>query len=196
MPLQIAPVLPHPGGEGIFPAESAVPLILDTEGRRFHVEWDPEAAVTPLGQLVCFSQFLATSGLFRDWVKECPLIYSSPNAPKITDLLGTITLAILSGQWRYSHVSALRADKVNPVGLGMEEVCSEDSVRCACLDEVPEPLAQWQLQHLLRSVEPALQCYELIWHRKTCRFVVVDLLPNSRTGIVFWAPNCRKGVTH
>lgn len=157
MPLQIAPVLPHPGGEGIFPAEPAVPLIFDTEGRRFHVEWDPEAAVTPLGQLVFFSQFLATSGLFRDWVKDCPLSYSSPNAPKITDLLGTITLAILSGQWRYSHLSALRADKVNPAGLGMEKVCSEDSVRRAFQDEVPEPLAQWQLQHLLRSVEPALQ---------------------------------------
>ena len=131
--------------------------MLDTVGRRCHVEWDPDAPVTPLGQLVFFSQFLATAGLFREWVNDCPLRYSSPNAPPITDLLGTITLAILSGQWRYAHVAALRADQVNPAGLGMERVCSEDSVRRAFKDQQPEPLAQWQLKHRLHSVQPALK---------------------------------------
>ena len=41
-------------------------LAVDTQGRRIHVEWDPQAPVTPLGQLVFFSQFLATAGLFSD----------------------------------------------------------------------------------------------------------------------------------
>ena len=39
-------------------------VIVDTLGRRMRVEWDPEAPVTPLGQLVFFSQFLATAGIF------------------------------------------------------------------------------------------------------------------------------------
>jgi len=42
--------------------------------------------------------------------------------------LGTITLSVLAGQLRYAHNTGLRADTVNPVGLGMSKVCSEDSV--------------------------------------------------------------------
>jgi len=78
-------------------------------------------------------------GLFAVWVRTCPLRLTRPNAPALTDLLGTITLAVLAGQHRYAHVSALRADTVNPQGLGMSQVCSEDSVRRAFVyaDRVP-----------------------------------------------------------
>ena len=48
---------------------------------------DADAPVTPLGQLVFFSQFLATAGLFHDWVKACPLLFASNNAPALNDLL-------------------------------------------------------------------------------------------------------------
>ena len=40
---------------------------------RIHVEWDPAAAVTPLGQLPFFIEFLKVSGLFDAWVADCPL---------------------------------------------------------------------------------------------------------------------------
>src|SRR6185369_11373998 len=129
MPLQIGRLAAHPQGEEMDPGSAAAravlnqPLALDTHGGRFHVEWDPQAPVTPLGQLVFFSQFLATAGLFRDWVQTCPLAQTSNNAPLIGDLLGTIMLAILCGQHRYAHVTALRADSVNPQGLGMSRVC-------------------------------------------------------------------------
>src|SRR5258707_611173 len=105
---QIAPVPAHPGGER-FPAlesnprEVVIPaLSVDTVGRRFHVEWDPLAPVTPLGQLVFFCQFLAASGLYSKWVAACPLRYTSPNAPSVRDVLGTSVLAILSGACRYA----------------------------------------------------------------------------------------------
>jgi hypothetical protein len=153
----------HPLGEPnrlpVPAAEKAVEpnrLPLDLHGRRVYVEWDPYAPVTPLGQLVYFSQFLATAGLFSEWVADCPLSYSSPNAPSVTDVLGTATLAILAGNRRYAHVSALRGDTVNPKGLGMSRVLSEDSLRRAFADEAPEPLERWQRQHLFRSVEPVL----------------------------------------
>jgi hypothetical protein len=104
------------------PAEGDSVRIIDTLGRRVRVEWDSAAAVTPLGQLVYFAQFLAVGGLFADWVRNCPLAYTSPNAPAQQDVLGTILLSALAGHSRYAHIAALRCDKVNPVGLGMTEV--------------------------------------------------------------------------
>lgn len=163
MALQIGRVGVHPQGEvldGYAAAARAVlagPLPVDTHGRRFHVEWDPDAPVTPLGQLVFFSQFLATAGLFGDWVKGCPLRFSSNNAPALNDLLGTITLAVLAGQNRYAHVTALRADTVNPQGLGMSRVCSEDSVRRAFAGADPQACAAWQTGALQATWQPALR---------------------------------------
>lgn len=111
---------------GLQPAR--VPL--DLHGRRIYVEWDPHAPVTPLGQLVYFSQFLATAGLFTEWVADCPLHYTSPNAPAKADVLGTMLPGGVGGQnRRYAHVTALRGDTVNPQGLGMSRVMSEDAVR-------------------------------------------------------------------
>lgn len=136
-------------------APARVPL--DVHGKRLYVEWDPHAPVTPLGQLVYFSQFLATAGLFRDWGADCSLQYTSPNAPAKTDVLGTMALSILAGNRRYAHVTALRGDTVNPQGLGMSRVLSEDSVRGAFQGEAAEPLERWQQKHLLRSVEPVLK---------------------------------------
>jgi len=163
MVLQIGPVMVHPASEvldvrkKVAQAVLAMPLVVDTQGRRFHVEWDPESPVTPLGQLVFFSQFLATAGLFHDWVKGCPLVFESNNAPALNDLLGTITLAVLSGQHRYSHVTALRADRVNPAGLGMGKVCSEDSVRRAFAVADPAACAAWQTHSLRQTWLPALR---------------------------------------
>jgi len=152
----------HPQGERDSALISASPTSLlpsipvDTIDHRFHVEWDPDAPVTPLGQLVFFCQFLATGGLYSEWVKECPLSYTSPNAPAVQDVLGTWVLGTLSGAWRYAHVTAIRGDKVNAQGLGMEKVVSEDSLRRAFQGEEPEPLAQWQTQALWRGYAPAL----------------------------------------
>ena len=156
MPYQIAPVPAHPQGEPLSPLSQAVQLTLDTPGKRFHVEWDPAAPVTPLGHLVFFSQFLAAGGLFGPWVAQCPLHYTSPNAPAVVDVLGTLTLGILAGQHRYAHLTALRADRVNPAGLGMSKVCSEDSARRAFAESDPLAVAAWQHQHLQACWEPAL----------------------------------------
>ena len=121
----------HPAGETQSTALTAVPgpVAVDTFGGRIHVEWDAEAAVTPLGQLPFFIDFLQVSGRFEPWVASCPLTLSSPNAPRNRDLLGTAVLAILAGHQRYAHISALRGDTLNAPLLGMTKVVSEDSVR-------------------------------------------------------------------
>jgi len=156
----------HPEGEQNFATSQVVEvaerilqsgrLALDVPGHRVHVEWDPHAPVTPLGQLVYFSQFLATGGVYAQWVADCPLRYTSPNAPKVGDVLGTLTLAILAGSRRYAHVTALRGDTINAQGLGMSRVLSEDALRRAFEGEAPEPLEAWQRRHLFKSVEPVL----------------------------------------
>jgi hypothetical protein len=163
MPLQIAPLNAHPAGEVLEPRAAAVravldrPLAVDTHGRRFHVEWDPHAPATPLGQRVFFIQFLATAGLWRDLVQSCPLSFTSNNASLIPDLLSTMTLAVLAGQNRYTHVTALRADTVNPQGLGMTRVCCKDSVRRAFADADPRACAAWQTGALQQIWRPALR---------------------------------------
>jgi hypothetical protein len=35
--------------------------------------------------------------MFDSWVAACPLHYTSPNAPKKRDVLGTMVLSILAG---------------------------------------------------------------------------------------------------
>ena len=148
----------HPTGESenaaLVPYAGPVPV--DTFGGRVHVEWDPQAAVTPLGQLPFFTEFLQVSGLFDPWVASCPLFLTSPNAPSKRDVLGTAVLAILSGHQRYAHISALRGDTVNPPLLGMSKVVSEDSVRSNLgkLDEIQG--VTWLQDHLGDCVRPLL----------------------------------------
>ena len=81
----------HPAGEPETKAlvPYAGPVAVDTFGGRVHVEWDPQAAVTPLGQLPFFTEFLQVGGLFDPLVESCPLFLTSPNAPSKRDVLGT-----------------------------------------------------------------------------------------------------------
>lgn len=132
------------------------PIAVDTFGGRIHVEWNPQAAVTPLGQLPFFIEYLQVSGLYEPWVSQCPLQWLSPNAPRKADVLGTVLLSVLSGHQRYAHISALRGDGVNPALLGMSKVVSEDSVRRAFgkLDE--EAGVAWLQEHLGRVYAPWL----------------------------------------
>jgi hypothetical protein len=149
----------HPTGEDISTALAVglPPDWVDTFGGRIQVAWDPEAAVTPLGQLSYFVAFLKTAGLYEPWVEECPLAYTSPNAPPKRDILGTLLLSVLSGHQRYAHVTALRGDGVSPVLLGMGAVRSEDAVRRAFQRVEPAACARWQARHLEWSYGPLLQ---------------------------------------
>ena len=145
----------HPKGERELRIKKAV--LVETFGGRIHVEWDSEGAVTPLGQLPFFVEFLKTAELFEPWITECPLEYESPNAPSKRDILGTILLSVLGGHRRYAHISAIRADGVNPELLGMKKTASEDSVRRAFKDADEGRCGRWQSDHLTRCYA-ALLC--------------------------------------
>lgn len=119
--------------------QTAAEQSVATPGGRFHVRWDEGGSATALGQLPFFAEFLEVSGLFARWVDGCPMDYTSPNAPKVVDVLGTWLLSILDGQRRYAHVSGLRGDEVAPRILGMNKIISDESLRRALAHLAPAP---------------------------------------------------------
>ena len=131
-------------------------IALDTFGGRIHVEWDPAAAVTPLGQLPFFIEFLKVSGLFEAWVADCPLTYTSNNGSDKRAVLATFLLSILAGHHRYAHITAIRHDGIHPDLLGVEKLVSEDAARRA-LARLEESLGvAWLERHLSRTTQPLL----------------------------------------
>ena len=79
-----AVVQAHPEGECISSGVEAAERdgSIDTFVGKIQVRWAPSAAVSSLGQMPFFIEFLKTSGLFDRWVEDCPLQYSSGNAPE------------------------------------------------------------------------------------------------------------------
>jgi hypothetical protein len=133
---------------------SRVPV--DTFAGRIHIEWDHNAAVTPMGQLPFFIEFLKASGLYESFLADCPLSYTSPNAPNVRDILGTLILSVLAGHKRYSHITTIRTDQVNPELLGMKAVVSEDSIRRALAHMDGEAALNWLDHHLAQSTRPVV----------------------------------------
>jgi hypothetical protein len=112
---------------------------------RRHSRWShPSEMGSPIqrhhyGALAFFAEFLEATGLFDRLVEHCPLRYTSPNAPKVRDVLGTWLLSILDGQNRYRHVASLRGDAVAPEVLGMSKVIGDESLRRALAQIAPAP---------------------------------------------------------
>jgi len=129
---------------------------VQTAGGRVQVRWEQGSAATPMGQLAYFIEFLTLTGLWSRWQEGFPLVYSSPNAPSKAEVLGTWMLSILSGHWRYAHVTAIRGDGVNPGLLGMGKVISEDALRRALAATPQAEGVAWLDAHLDDSVAPLL----------------------------------------
>jgi len=161
--MKLPPILIHQKGETIKVSSKKndllsedVKLSVDTFGGKVHVEWDPQAAVTPLGQLPFFIEFLKLGNLFDSWVEDCPLKPTGPNASPSRDILGTLLLAVLAGHTRYAHITALRCDGVNPGLLDIKKIVSEDTMRRAFLEVEEEPAILWLQKHLNKCYSPLL----------------------------------------
>ena len=63
------------------PARVEGPASLGSFVGKIEVQWAPDEAVTPLGQLPFFVDFLKQSDLFEPFFEQAPLSYTSPNAP-------------------------------------------------------------------------------------------------------------------
>ena len=156
--MMLPPNAAHPEGEGEFAEKQRLSTAIEVEtfAGKVHVEWDPTAAVTPIGQLPFFIEFLKLGHRFLPWVEDCPLHYVSNNAPRKIDVLGSLFLSILSGHNRYAHMTALRGDSVNTKLLGMSKVISDDSAIRA-LKRMDESAAiHWLQDHLQSCYAPLL----------------------------------------
>jgi hypothetical protein len=148
----------HPEGEDqTTGTQVAQTSSLDTFAGKVQVKWSTEAAVSSLGLMPFFIEFLKTSGLFNRWVEESPLRYTSANAPQKRDVLGTILLSVLAGHWRYAHMNSIRNDGINPALLGMTAVMSEDSVRRGLIGLNEAESGEWLKSSLKASYEPLLE---------------------------------------
>ena len=89
----------------------------------------------------------------------------------------TWMLSILSGHWRYAHVSAIRADGVNPGLLGMSAVVAEDTLRrgLKAIDE--RAGTQWLWRHIGRTVLGLLEVPRIHSMSLRTNGVGVDLPP-------------------
>jgi hypothetical protein len=117
METKLIPSVTHPAGEPEILSEALraqAALAVETFGGRVHVEWNPQAAVTPLGQLPFFIEFLKTAELFKPWVEECPLERRSPNAPANVDLLGTLLPFSVPVYFSYPLNSPLNRKSIFP----------------------------------------------------------------------------------
>ena len=131
-------------------------IALDTFGGRIHVEWDPAAAVTPLGQLPFFIELLKVSGVFEAWVADCPLAYHSNHASDKRAVLATLLLSILAGHHRYAHITAIRHDGIHPELLGVATLVSEDAARRALARMDESSGVAWLDRHLATTTQPLL----------------------------------------
>jgi hypothetical protein len=83
-------------------------------GGRIQVRWEPRSNATGVGPLAFFAEFLEVASLLERWVQQSPLHYSSPNLPKVRDVLGTWLRSILDEHCCYAHVASLGGDAVAP----------------------------------------------------------------------------------
>lgn len=148
----------HPAGEQL-PVEITTPgdaVTLDTFAGAVKVEWDRSSPLTPLGQMVYFIEFLKVSGRLDALIDNCPLTYTSPNAPNVRDVIGTWVLSVLAGHKRYAHITALRCDSVLPELMGMSKIASDDSVRRALLAMPEAEGIEWEQKHIDQSTHALL----------------------------------------
>jgi len=148
----------HPLGEDKLPIETDKnqPIEVDTFDGKVFVSWDPEASVTPMGQLPFFIEFLKLGNRFQPWVDDCPLEYTSNNAPGKINLLGSLFLSILAGHTRYAHLRSLVGDTVNQQLLGMTKIVGDDSARRGLKKMEEGEGISWLEKHLQMSYEPLL----------------------------------------
>lgn len=183
----LKPIIVHPPGErkpileGILSAQVEV----DTYDGKLFVEWDPDAAVTPLGQLPFFIQFLKMGYRFEPWVEDCPLNYFSNNAPQKVDVLGSLFLSVLSGHNRYAHMTALLSDGVNSKLLGMRKVVSDDSARRALKKIEEQQGIHWLQEHLQSCYEPLLSTPWIV----DCDVTIKPLYGKQEGAVVGYNPH-------
>jgi hypothetical protein len=115
---------------------------VDTPGGRYYAEIDDDAPVTREGQWIFFAQFLHSGGRWERLVRNCPLRYHGTRGSGALNVLGTASLSILCGHWRYANINSVRGDTLNPPLLGQYVDASVRLLRGLCSAVAPPQFEQ------------------------------------------------------
>ena len=122
------------------------------------IAWEEGTSTSAHGLGVFFLQFLHETGLWEAFCSRCPLMRTSPNAPSLATVLGSLLLTILSGANRYRHVESIRGDTVLPELLGMDRILSTDAMLRAVRALAAHERGQaWVADLLLESLRPVVR---------------------------------------
>src|SRR3982751_1524690 len=113
---------------------------------------ETQRAVTPLGGVVVFVEYLNRIGLTGELRRHMPVRYRSRNQidPSIT--LVCFLVSVLAGARRFAHAAWLRGDKALHAVLGVERFPTDDTI-CNLF-------RRFTMGHVQRLFEP-LKCWEL-----------------------------------
>lgn len=181
------PELVHPEGEKNLVKESSKneQISVETFDGKVFIEWDPEASVTPLALLPFFIEFLKLGDRFDPWIEDCPLYYTSHNAPNKRDVLGSLFLSVLSGHKRFAHITTLRSDQTNAKLLGMSKIVSDDSARRGLKKIDEEAGVTWVQDHLKRSYDLILESPWIL----DCDVTIKPLYGHQEGAVVGYNPH-------
>ncbi len=126
------------------------PVPVDPFGGWVHVEWDPGATVTPLGQVPFFTEYRQVSSLCDSWVEQRPLRWTSPRAPRPRDVLGTESSLRLAGWGRVRHVVVLRPRLAK--NLAVEDRSDPAQLRLS-LTELADVVRSYEYAVLVTSLD-------------------------------------------
>jgi len=112
-------------------------------------------AVTPLGGLGVFIEFLQKVGYRQQVRRHLPVHLVSPNAIPPGETFTAFLISVLAGARRFAHTSLVRADRALHAVLGMKRFPTDGTIRNlfkrftqGMVVRMYEPLWAWQLERL------------------------------------------------
>jgi hypothetical protein len=109
-------------------------------------------AVTPLGGVVVFVEYLNRIGLSVEFRRHMPVRYRSRNQIDPSTTLVCFLVSVLAGARRFAHAAWLRGDKALHAVLGVKRFPTDDTI-CNLF-------RRFTMGHVQRLFEP-LKCWEL-----------------------------------
>lgn len=113
---------------------------------------ETQRAVTPLGGVVVFVEYLNRIGLTGEFRRHMPVRYRSRNQIDPSTTLVCFLISVLAGARRFAHAAWLRGDKALHAVLGVERFPTDDTI-CNLF-------RRFTMGHVQRLFEP-LKCWEL-----------------------------------
>ncbi len=129
------------------------------DGRKIVLK-ETERALTPLGGMVVFLEFLNKIGLVKKVIECIPVQHRSPNSIPPAQTYIAFLISVAAGARRFAHTGWLRGDRALHGLLGMDRFPSDDTIRNLFLrfgmGEVQrffEPMTEWMMERLPKRAE-------------------------------------------